>query len=73
MGAACVVLSRARWEQTDPRDSGKILVQEVLGTVNAFMPWTMPNGARLQAMTHRVWTRLARREDSSGSPDTRPN
>jgi len=47
--------------------------QEVLGTMNAFMPWTTPNGSRLQAMTHRIWARLARREDSSGSPDTRPN
>ena len=73
MGAACVALSRARWEQIDAQDSGKILAREVLGTVNAFMPWTTPNGSRLQAMTHRVWTRLARREDSSGSPDTRPN
>ncbi len=73
MGAAFVVFSRARWEQTDAQDSGKILAQEVLGTVNAYMPWTTPNGSRLQAMTHRVWIRLVRHRDSAESPDSRLN
>ncbi len=73
MGAAFVVLSRARWEQTDAQDSGKILAQEVLGTMNAHMPWTTPNGSRLQAMSHRIWVRVVRREDSAESPDSRSN
>jgi len=62
--AAVYVLARARWEGTDPQDPRKGLAQEVLRTVNANMPWATPNGSSFQAVTHSVWLRLARRQDS---------
>ncbi len=64
-GAAVLVLGKARWEQVDVQDPGKVLAQEVFQSMNARMPWAPPNGSRLQAMTHRVWMRLARRDDSA--------
>jgi capsule polysaccharide export protein KpsE/RkpR len=63
-GAAVLVLAKARWEQVDAQDPGKVFAQEVFQSVNSQMPWAAPNGSRLQAMTHRVWSRLARRNDS---------
>ncbi len=63
-GGAVWVLGRARWDRTDPSDPGKIFAREVFQTVNASMPWASPNGSRFQGMTHRVWVRLVRREDS---------
>jgi capsule polysaccharide export protein KpsE/RkpR len=62
--AAVLALGKARWERADAQDPGKVLAQEVFQTVNARMPWAPPNGSRLQAMTHRVWVRLARRDAS---------
>jgi uncharacterized protein involved in exopolysaccharide biosynthesis len=34
------VFGRRSWEQMDPSNPGKMLAQEVLGTVQAAMPWT---------------------------------
>jgi len=62
--AAALLLSRARWAEVDPTAPGKMLAQEVLQTVNAAMPWATPNGSRVQAATHRVWTRLVWRNAS---------
>jgi uncharacterized protein involved in exopolysaccharide biosynthesis len=73
MGAATVALSRAHWEQTDAQDPGKILAQEVFGTVNAHMPWGTPNGSRLQALSHRIWVRVTRHEDLAESQVSRLN
>ena len=74
-GAGVLVLGKARWEQVDAQDPGKVFAQEVFQTMNAGMPWAPPNGSRLQAMTHRVWMRLARRPDSATDaeePQVRP-
>jgi uncharacterized protein involved in exopolysaccharide biosynthesis len=68
LGAAIFcVLVRMRWDETDTKDPGKLFVQEMFQTMNGHMPWATPNGSRLQAMTHRVWVRLARGEDSEKS------
>jgi capsule polysaccharide export protein KpsE/RkpR len=64
-GAAVLVLGKARWEQVDAHDPGKVLAQEVFQTLNARMPWAPPNGSGVQAMTHRVWIRLARGGNSA--------
>jgi uncharacterized protein involved in exopolysaccharide biosynthesis len=57
-GAVFCVLLRARWDETDTQDPGKLFAREVLRSMNGHMPWATPNGSRLQAMTHRVWVRL---------------
>jgi capsule polysaccharide export protein KpsE/RkpR len=66
-GCVCWILARARWQRTDANDPGKVLATEVFHTVNAKMPWGMPNGSRLQAMTHRAWVRIARKSKSSNA------
>jgi len=74
-GASVLVLGKARWEEVDAQDPGKVFAQEVLQTMNAGMPWAPPNGSRLQAMTHWFWVRLARRHDSATGaeePQNRP-
>jgi hypothetical protein len=74
-GATVLTLGKARWQETDSKDPGKVLAQEVFQNMNARMPWAPPNGSRLQAMTHRVWMRLARRHDSATEaeePQNRP-
>jgi capsule polysaccharide export protein KpsE/RkpR len=38
------VLARRKWEGMDPADPGKILAQEVFGSVMAAMPWASRNG-----------------------------
>jgi capsule polysaccharide export protein KpsE/RkpR len=74
-GAAVLVLGKARWEEVDAQDPGKVFAQEVFQSMNARMPWAPPNGSRLQAMTHRVWVRLAQRHDPAAEaqePQNRP-
>jgi uncharacterized protein involved in exopolysaccharide biosynthesis len=64
-GSVVWALGQTRWQEVAPDDPGKVLAKEVFQTVNARMPWAPPNGSRLQAATHRVWVRLARRSDSA--------
>jgi uncharacterized protein involved in exopolysaccharide biosynthesis len=58
------VMGAARWEEVGPQDPRKLFVNEVAGTMKAQMPWAPPNGSRVQAAAHRVWTRVARRNGS---------
>jgi hypothetical protein len=47
--AATWILGRRRWEQIDAADPGKVLAQEVFGTVKAAMPWASRNGHGIRA------------------------
>jgi uncharacterized protein involved in exopolysaccharide biosynthesis len=60
-GAAMVVFIRERWNQTDGSDPGKIFAREVLASVRPFMPWTSPNGSRVQAAAHSIYARAVRK------------
>ena len=64
-GATVLVLGRARWAEVEPTAPGKIFAQEVFQSMNSHMPWSTPNGSRVQAATHRVWTRVVRRNGSA--------
>ena len=64
IGALTWILARARWNEIDPGDPGKTLATEVFQTVQGHMPWAEPNGSRMQAASHRLWTKLARRDDT---------
>jgi uncharacterized protein involved in exopolysaccharide biosynthesis len=44
VAGATYVFARARWQETDPSDPGKVLAQEVLETVRAVLPWHSRNG-----------------------------
>lgn len=72
VGGVVWILGRARWQRTDPNDPGKVLATEVFQTVNSKMPWSTPNGSRLQAITHKAWIRVARKSDSQLDPDDQP-
>jgi capsule polysaccharide export protein KpsE/RkpR len=63
--AVAWVLAKDRWVHLPALDPGKAFAIEVFQTVNSTMPWAPPNGSRFQAITHRVWSRLARRIESN--------
>jgi len=68
LAVVCAVIflaGRASWEQVAQTDPAKVLALEVSQTVNAHMPWATPNGSRVQAAMHRVWTRFADRSVSA--------
>ncbi len=71
--AAAGVFVRSRWEELDANDPGKQLAGEVLHSVNGYMPWATPNGSKLQAMTHMVWKKFVRAQDSAEPSDSSPN
>jgi uncharacterized protein involved in exopolysaccharide biosynthesis len=60
LSGAVWVFARARWEGLHPDDPGKVLLAEILHSVNAKMPWSPPNGSRFQAATHQVWRQIVR-------------
>jgi uncharacterized protein involved in exopolysaccharide biosynthesis len=66
--ASVVVFARSSWNEADSDDPGKILAKEVFYSVNSRMPWSEPNGSRLQGAAHKVWVRLVRRANRNGSP-----
>ena len=68
-GGVVWVLGRKRWEEANADDPGKALASDVFRTVNANMPWALPNGSRFQAVTHKVWAKLVRRGESSKEED----
>jgi uncharacterized protein involved in exopolysaccharide biosynthesis len=51
-----------RWRQLDSRNPGKLLAHDVLQTVHAVMPWAPPNGSRVHALTHSLWTSFSHRK-----------
>ena len=59
------VVLRVQW-QASSESSGKILTDEIFDSVNARMPWSPPNGSRLQAATHRIWKKIVHRDHTEG-------
>ncbi|MGO8814275.1 MAG: GumC family protein [Terriglobia bacterium] len=57
------ILGRKAWEQTSPTDPGKVLVQEVLGSVMAALPWTSRNGHALHAENRGIGEHGSLRDD----------
>jgi len=68
------VLGKDRWECIHPQDPQKIFIQDVLRSVNSTMPWATPNGSRFQAASHKIWTSIVRRDETTeteGPPEHR--
>ncbi len=66
LGAVIVILGRTFWKEIDPSSPGKIFAGEVFTGVNTHMPWNPPpNGSRVHAMTHWIWSQMDRRRNSS--------
>ena len=68
--AACALVARRAWAQTDSQHPAKSFAQEVLAALNAVMPWSPPNGSRLHGFAHRVWPRFARRTRTADPAST---
>lgn len=66
--ASLWIFARERWNETDARDPGKMFAQEVMGSVNIYMPWTTPNGSRAQAAAHSVWVRVVHKHEEPKPP-----
>jgi uncharacterized protein involved in exopolysaccharide biosynthesis len=64
-GSVVWLLGKARWDEIPDEDAQKIFAQDVLRTINAKMPWAIPNGSRVRAMSHRIWNRVARQQHSA--------
>lgn len=47
--AVAWIFGRRRWEQIDHTDPGKVLAQEVFGSVKAAVPWASRNGHGIRA------------------------
>jgi capsule polysaccharide export protein KpsE/RkpR len=67
VGASVFVFGREHWSAVDSAEPGKVLVTEVLQTVNAQMPWSPPSGPGFQENAHRVWTRLSGKNGTNGN------
>ena len=72
-GAVALTLVKANWEEIDTQNPGKVLAKEVFRSANEHMPWAPPNGSRLHAMTHRIWLRLVRQNDSASDVEDPQN
>jgi hypothetical protein len=66
--ASLGIFAREKWNETDETDPGKMFAQEVIGSVNTYMPWTTPNGSRVQAAAHRVWVRVVPKDKGPQIP-----
>jgi uncharacterized protein involved in exopolysaccharide biosynthesis len=65
------VLGSARWDEVDAQDPRRILVQEVSGTLKAYVPWASQNGDAPRSVTQRIWNRFRnRRPPASGHVDS---
>jgi uncharacterized protein involved in exopolysaccharide biosynthesis len=61
---AVFTLGKARWQEIDSQDAGKIFAQEVFQTMKARMPWMSTNGSGSHGVTGRAEIDLLRRSDS---------
>ena len=67
IAASVFVFGREHWSEVDSAEPGKVLVTEVLQTVNAQMPWAPPSGPGFQENAHRVWVRLSGKNGTNGN------
>ena len=70
IGACVFVFGKEHWSSVDSAEPGKVLVTEVLQTVNAQMPWAPPSGPGFHENTHRLWTKLSGKNGSNGNNGT---
>jgi len=55
------VLGLDFWSELDQQAVQKVLVNQITRSVNARMPWALPNGSPFQAACHTVWVKFVRR------------
>jgi hypothetical protein len=48
------VVGSARWEEFDPKDPRKVLVEEVTGTLKARTPWASRNGSAPESSPQEI-------------------
>lgn len=63
---ATFLIGKERWRAISPDDSGKLFAEQVFHSLNAGMPWSTPNGSRIQAWTNRIWLKLRSEKKDDG-------
>lgn len=63
---ATYLIGRERWRAISPDDSGKLFAEQVFHSMNAGMPWSTPNGSRIQAWTNRIWLKFRSEKKDDG-------
>jgi uncharacterized protein involved in exopolysaccharide biosynthesis len=63
---ATYLIGRERWRAISPDDSGKLFAEQVFHSLNTGMPWSTPNGSRLQAWTNRIWLKFRSEKKDDG-------
>jgi capsule polysaccharide export protein KpsE/RkpR len=66
---AAYLIGKERWRAISPDDSGKLFAEQVFHSLNAGMPWSTPNGSRVQAWTNRIWVKF--RSEKKGDGEAR--
>jgi uncharacterized protein involved in exopolysaccharide biosynthesis len=64
---ATYLIGRERWRAISPDDSGKLFAEQVFQSLNAGMPWSTPNGSRVQAWTNRIWLKFRPEKKQDGA------
>ena len=67
---AVFVIGAAEFRKLDPNNPRKALACEAFEAIDAKMPWSAPNGSRLQSISHKVWTEIVHRNGSPKTPQT---
>ena len=62
------VLGSTRWKEVDPRDPRKVLMQEVVSTLKARMPWGSRNGDAPASSEHGIEDGLSSRRPPTSGP-----
>ena len=58
------VLGQARWEEVDPTDPRRLLVQEIAGTLKVHTAWASANGNGSGSKAQKIWSRFNNRPAS---------
>jgi len=53
--ASAWILAYARWQEIDPQDPGKLLAQEIFGTIATTWPLKSQTGAKVQSILERAF------------------
>ena len=55
------ILMKSMWAEVPDTAPHKIFIEEILHSVNVWMPWSPPNGSRFHTASHKLWLFFHRR------------
>lgn len=71
-GVVVYVVARFQWDHIAADAPHKLLVHEIITSLNGRMPWAAPNGSPFQTVSHNIWVRMTGRRsvDAAGESET---